>query len=68
MDFRKILYIKKKDFNWNIDMTQEAKDNINKVNLDDCLVLRIRIDKDYVLHIEYADLLNVDNIRKACEE
>ena len=67
-EFRTIRYMKRKDINLNnCDILLDAKVEIDKVNPEDAMILRICIDKNNIIIIEFAGLINYENIRKACE-
>jgi len=67
-EFRTIKYMLKKDIHLNRgQFTQQAKKAIDNANSKDAMVLRLLIDRNNIVVIEYAGLITRENIRNACE-
>jgi len=69
MKVRKIEYMKNKDINIDnvFDISNKAKANIKKYGKDQAMVVRILIDDNNKIHIEYADKINIKNLQEVCK-
>ena len=66
MEFRKILYIKNKKINTkNCSMPDWVRDKLKVYDPDESMVLRILVDNDNKVVIEYANPITLENIRDA---
>ena len=66
MEFRKILYIKNGKINTkNCSMPNWVKDKLRVYDPEESMVLRILVDNDNKVVIEYANPITLENIRDA---
>ena len=66
MEFRKILYIKNKNVNTkNCSMPDWVRDKFRVYDAEESMVLRILVDNDNKVVIEYANPISLENIRDA---
>lgn len=68
MEFRTIKYMRKKDINIdNTIVSDEALANYHSLTGNTEMVLRLMVDDNNKVHIEYMNKISINNIREACK-